>query len=135
MLGSEIIYLPRHLYLFHPPLPELNARPSLHPMPTLQSINLILVTLWIGSLIRAPVTTDLDTLVLHELYTTSDSVLIGDGTSLSIANIDSFTLTSLPTPLLFTNVLHVLVMFKSLISVSTLCADNPINILFFEYFF
>ena len=50
---------------------------------------------------------DLATLALHEPYTASKSIVIGDGTRLSIANIGSFTLTSFPTPLLFTNVLHV----------------------------
>ena len=80
-------------------------------------------------------TTDLATLALHEPYTAFDSVLIGDGTSLSIANIGSFTLTSLPTPLLFTIVLHVSAMSKNLISVFALCVDNPINVLFFYSFF
>ena len=80
-------------------------------------------------------TTDLATLALHEPYTTSNNVIIGDGTSLSIANIGSFTLTSLPTPLLFTNVLHVPAMSKNVISVSTIYADNLINVLFFYSFF
>ena len=78
---------------------------------------------------------DLATFALHEPYTASNSVLIGDCIGLSIANIGSFTLTSLPTPFLFTNVLHVHVMSKNLISVSALCVDNPINVLFFDYFF
>ena len=34
-LSSAVIYPPRHLHLFHSPLLELNARPSLPPMPTL----------------------------------------------------------------------------------------------------
>ena len=54
-------------------------------------------------------------LALHEPYTAFNSVIIGDGISLSIANIDSFTLPSLPTPLLFTNVLHVPAMSTNLI--------------------
>ena len=81
------------------------------------------------------VTTYLATLALCEPYTASDSVLIGDSIGLFIANIDSFTLTSLLTPLLFTNVLHVPTMSKILISISTLCADNYINVLFFYSFF
>ena len=52
-------------------------------------------------------------MALHELYIAYGGVLIGDGTGLSIANIGSFILTSLPTPLLFTNMLHVLAMFKN----------------------
>ena len=80
-------------------------------------------------------TTYLATLALHESYTASDRVLIGDGTGLSIANIGSFTLTSLPTPLLFTNVLHVPAMSKNLILVFSLYVNNPINVLFFYAFF
>ena len=64
---------------------------------------------------------DLATLANHASYTASDSVIIGDGIGLSIANIGSFTLTSLPMPLLFTNVLHVLAMSNNLISISALC--------------
>ena len=54
---------------------------------------------------------------------------------LAIANIGSLTLTSLPTPLLFTNVLHVPAMSKNLISLVALCADNLVNVLFFNSFF
>ena len=80
-------------------------------------------------------TTDLVALTLHEPYTASDSVIIGDGSGLSIANIGSFSLPSLPTPLLFSNVLHVPAMSKNLISVSILCADNLNNVMFFYSFF
>ena len=81
-------------------------------------------------------TTDLAALALHASYTASNSVIIGDASGLSIANIDSFSLTSLPTPLFFfSNVLHVLAMSNNLISVSALCVDNPTNFLFFDYFF
>ena len=76
--------------------------------------------------------TDRVALALHD---PSDNGIIGDGTSLSIANIGSFTLSSLPTPLLFTNVLHVPAMSKNLILVSTLCADNLVNVLFFSSLF
>ena len=77
---------------------------------------------------------NLAALALHDSYTVSDTVIIGDGIGLSITNIGSFTIPSLSTPLLFTNVLHVLVMSKNLISVSALCADNPVNVLFFLLF-
>ena len=80
-------------------------------------------------------TTDLVALTLHELYIASNSVIIGDGSGLSIANIGSFYLTSLPPPLLFSNVLHMSAMSKNFISVSTLYVDNPINVLFFYSFF
>ena len=81
------------------------------------------------------VTTYLDTLTLHEPCTASDSVVIGDGTSLSIANIGSFTLTFLLTPLLVANVLHVLSMSKNLISISTLCAETLLMSCFFTLSF
>ena len=70
-------------------------------------------------------------MALHELYIASDSVIIGDGTCLSIANIGSFTVTSKPTSLLFNNVLHVPVTLKNLISIFALYVDNPINVVFF----
>ena len=62
-------------------------------------------------------------------------MIIGDGLGLSITNIGSFSLTSLPTPLFFSNVLHVPILSKNLISISALCVDNPINVLFFDSFF
>ena len=77
---------------------------------------------------------DLASLALHEPYTASDNIIIGDDTCLSIANFGSFTIPSLPTPFLFTNVLHVPVMSKNLISVSALCVDNLVNVLFFYSF-
>ena len=81
------------------------------------------------------VTSDLVALTLHEPYTASDSVNIGDGSGLSIANIDLFSLTSSLDLYFFSNVLHVLAMSKNLISVLAFCTDNPINVLFFESFF
>ena len=80
-------------------------------------------------------TTDLIALALHASYTAFDSVIIGDGSGLLIANIGFFSLTSFLTPLLFFNVLHMPAMSKNLISVSALCEDNPINVLFFDSFF
>ena len=64
-----------------------------------------------------------------------DSVIISDGSGLSIANIGSFSFTSLLTTLFFSTVQHVPAMSKNLISISTLYADNPINVLFFDSFF
>ena len=81
------------------------------------------------------VTTNFVSLALHESYTALNNVIICDGSGLSIAHIGSFSFTSLPTTLLFNNLLHVLAMSKNLISVSTLYADNPINFLFFDSFF
>ena len=81
------------------------------------------------------VNADLAALALYKLYTASDTVIIGDDTGLFIANIGSFILPSLPTPLIFTNVLHVSAMSKNLISDSALCVDNLVNVLFFYSFF
>ena len=78
---------------------------------------------------------NLATLAYHGSYITSDNVIIGDGTGLSIANTGSFFLTSLPKLLLFTNVLHVPIMSTNLISVFALYVDNLINGLFFYSFF
>ena len=80
-------------------------------------------------------TTNLFALALHESYTTSNSVIIGDGLGLSIANIGSFSLHLYFLFYFFSNALHVSVMSKNLISVSAICADNPINVLFFDSFF
>ena len=80
-------------------------------------------------------TTDLVALVLHAPYTAFDSVIISDDSSLSIANICSFSLNSRSTPLLFSNVLHVSAMSKNLIFVSAFYANNLINVLFFDSFF
>ena len=80
-------------------------------------------------------TTDLVALALHASYTAPDSVIIDDGSSLLSANIGSFSLTFLPTPLFFSKVLHVSAMSKNLISVSVLCANNLINVLFFDSLF
>ena len=80
-------------------------------------------------------TTDLAALALHASYIASDSVIIDDGSGLSSANISSFSFTSLPTPLCFSNVLYVSAMSKNLISISVLCANNLINVLFFDSFF
>ena len=81
------------------------------------------------------VTADLAALALHKPYTASDSAIIGDGTSLTITNISSFTFPFLPTPLFFTNVLYVSTMSKNLISVSALYDHNLVNVLFFYSFF
>ena len=76
-------------------------------------------------------TTDLVALARHAPYIAFDIVIIDDGLVLLIANIGSFSLTSLPTPFFFSNE-HVPTMSKNLISVSTLCVDNHINILLFD---
>ena len=133
LLDSVVIYPHWHLLLFLPPLHELialYARIVVHYPNSANSQDLV-----IDSGASHHVTVYFAALALYELYTASDSVIIGDGTSLSISNVGSLTLPSLPTPLLFTNVLHVPAMFKNLILVSTLCADNPVNVPVFYSFF
>ena len=73
-------------------------------------------------------TTDLAILAHHASYITSDNDIISDSTGLSIANIGSFTLTSLP-------LLHVSAMSINLISESIRYADILINVLLFYSFF
>ena len=74
------------------------------------------------------VITDLANLELHSLYTTSNNVIIGDGTRLAIQHTGSFTLPTLSRPLLLTNVLHLLLMSKNLISMLALCGTNVVTV-------
>ena len=76
-------------------------------------------------------TLDLAALALHEPYIASNNVIIGDGSCLSITHIGSFSLTSLPTPLLFNNVLHVSAISKTS---SQFLPFMPITLLI-SYFF
>ena len=80
--------------------------------------------------------TDVTALALHAPNVASSIVIIGDGSGLLIANVGSFSITSLTTHLfIFSNVLHVPTMSKNIILVSSICVDNPIIVLFFESFF
>lgn len=72
------------------------------------------------------VTTYLDTLSLHEPYSGSESVFIGDDVCLSITYTGSFSLSTLHFPLIFSKS-SMCAMSKNLISVSALYPDNPIN--------
>ena len=79
-------------------------------------------------------TTYLASLALHASYNASDSVIIGDDSGSSIANIDSFSLTSLPIPFFFL-LSYMCLPFLRILFRSRLCVDNPINVLFFDSFF
>ena len=78
------------------------------------------------------VTTDLANLSLHQPYTDSDNVVIGDGTCLPIKNTGSMRLSTNHNPVLLTNVLHVPSMSLNLVSVSALCATNAVNVIFLD---
>ena len=110
--------------------PAPYAYTTVHPSTPSNSLD------WVVDLSASHgVTTDLAAQAIHASYTASDNVIIGNDLGLSIANIGSFSLTFLPTPLLFSNVLYVSAMSKNLISALSLCVDNPINVLFFYSFF
>ena len=138
LLGNAVIYPRRHSTLSRPLLLMLRTQtftaPYAHTVVPPSTLGTSMD--WVvDSGASHHLTTDLAALALHAPYTASDSVIIGDGSGLSFSNIGSFSLTSLSTPLLFSNVLHVPAMFKNLILVSALCTDNPINVLFFYSFF
>ena len=61
---------------------------------------------------------------LHNLYNDSDDVIVGDGSSLSISDIGSFTLHSSHFIIKFNNVLVVPHISHSIISVSQFSRDN-----------
>ncbi|KAJ0971969.1 hypothetical protein J5N97_019928 [Dioscorea zingiberensis] len=78
------------------------------------------------------VTTDLSNLSLHQPYTETETVVIGDGTCLPITHTGSMCLSTLHDSLSLTNVLHVPSMSLNLISVLALCATNAVTVLFFD---
>ena len=110
----------------HPTFTAPYANTIVHPSTPDTSLDWV-----VNSGASYKVTTNLAALALHASYTASNSVIIGDGSCLSIANIGSFSLHLY----FFSNVLHVSVLSKNLILVSALCVDNPINVLFFDSFF
>ncbi|KAK9723469.1 hypothetical protein RND81_05G000700 [Saponaria officinalis] len=67
---------------------------------------------------------DLDTLALHAPYDGTGDLIIGDGSSLPIHNIGSFSIPSSTSSIKFTNVLHVPTISRNIISISQLCLDN-----------
>ena len=69
-------------------------------------------------------TSDLNNLTIHNPFTSGDKVIVGDGKSLSIANIGKFSLASLSGSLFFNDVLHVPSITTNLVSVQRFCSDN-----------
>lgn len=77
------------------------------------------------------VTNDLNNLSLHAPYDGTDELLVGDGMGLQISHIGSLKLSNL----ILNHVLVVPAITKNIISVSQLCKDNPVSILFSSNFF
>ena len=75
-------------------------------------------------------TTDLNNLSLHTPYSGTDDVMIGDGTSLSIAHTGSATLHSNSKSFKLNDVLCVPGMQKNLISISQFCSNNNVSVEF-----
>lgn len=76
------------------------------------------------------VTNDLENLSVHAPYGGSDELIIGDGSGLPINNTGSFYFSLNSTTLNFHNVLHVPSASRKIISLSQLCRDNHLSILF-----
>lgn len=80
-------------------------------------------------------TSDLHNLALHQPYHGDDSVLIGDGSGLSITHTGSLSFPALNRPLSLNNVLCVPHIHKNLISVYRLCNTNKVSVEFFPAHF
>jgi hypothetical protein len=76
------------------------------------------------------VTPDINNLTYAQRYTGTDSVHIGNGTGLSILHTNSTTLYTNHHALQLSNVLHVPLITKNLLSVSQLTKDNNIFVEF-----
>lgn len=79
------------------------------------------------------ISTDLANLSLHAPYDGGDDVVISDGKGLCISHIGSLKFPNIS--LNFYDALHVSVISRNLISVSRLCHDNNMDVLFSEYEF
>lgn len=73
---------------------------------------------------------DLSNLSLHTLYSGSDDIMIGDGSSLRFTHTDSTSLNSSNTKFTLDNVLCVPNMKKNLISISQFCTSNNVSVEF-----
>ena len=79
------------------------------------------------------ITSDLTNLSIHFEYDGQDEVVLGDGTGLQVANIDSTTISSLFCSLTLKKTLHVSLIHKNLIFVHKFTHDN--NVVEFHPFF
>lgn len=80
-------------------------------------------------------TSDLNTLALHQPYNGGDDVVIADGSSLSITHTGSLSLPSSSRPLNLNHVLCVPSIHRNLISVYHLCNTNKVSVeLFYAHF-
>ncbi|KAG7582826.1 Integrase catalytic core [Arabidopsis suecica] len=80
-------------------------------------------------------TSDLNNLAMHQPYSGDDSVLIGDGSGLSITHTGSLSLPSTSRNLTLNSVLCVPNIQKNLISVYRLCNANKVSVEFFPAHF
>ena len=80
-------------------------------------------------------TSDLNNLALHQPYQGDDTVLIADGTGLSITHTGSLSLPSTSRPLNLNTVLCVPNIHKNLISISRLCKTNHVFVEFLPFHF
>ncbi|KAL9241610.1 hypothetical protein vseg_015702 [Gypsophila vaccaria] len=70
------------------------------------------------------ITNDLSNLALHSPYDGNDELIIGDGSSLPISHIGSFSISLSSASLNFSNVLYVPSISRNVLSVSQFCHDN-----------
>ncbi|EOY32308.1 Uncharacterized protein TCM_040047 [Theobroma cacao] len=81
------------------------------------------------------VTADLNNLSLYTEYGGLEKIAVGGGTSLSINHIGFSIISTTNKPLKLTNVLHVPVMNRNLISISKFCKTNNVFVEFFPFHF
>ena len=81
------------------------------------------------------ITSDLQNMKIMQPYHGTDSVLIGDGSGLSISHTGSLSLPTLKHQLQLNNILCVPNIKKSLISVYRLCNANKVSVEFFPAYF
>jgi len=77
------------------------------------------------------ITRDLDHMHLLQPYTSSNQLIVGDGSGLPISNIGKSVLHTHTHSLQLSNVLHVPNISQNLLSIFSLCKTNPISVEFF----
>src|ERR1043165_6155255 len=81
------------------------------------------------------ITNDLSALSMHRPYDGTEELVIGDGSSLKITHVGTITLYFSSVPIILKNVLCVPSISRNIISISRLCIDNNILVLFFSSYF